>query len=808
MTTEIQYTQNGSNYTFTLVKTGGPADAQIANVDWTFGDGTTGNGNPITKTILGTVPIKVFANFTDSRGCTKKTNLILPSCGCSGNPTIVSNTQTWNTPITSAGNIVMMPGARLTVQANLKMGPDCKIFVLNGARLNVNNATIDVDDSSCNGVRWGGIEVLGAGNTVGHPALSTITANNAYPAFAEHGVAYLNHATINRAQTAIQTEQKGIFLGGIVVADVTNFNDNIIGADIGPFSQDNVSQFIECQFIGVPLLSTPGILTNHFAVRLTQNKGVQIRGGVHTGGIIRNYQYGIWAANFSYYLNSQVINTAYGGAVNINTGVNPTQVKIGIGKPGYIDGKNNFESGDYGVYSDGPMNCDINQNTFETKYGTVNYGVNDSRITNNFFLNNSAGIYLNNTTNPSSMGSVKLDCNTFSNLTHGILAYQSNKTSTFESNFFENIQASDVEVYGTSGVQGTMQKIMGSLQKGITNIFSSPIEDFKVSSNTIHHTYIAQNLLNNTYGNAWIPRCPDNPSPLYDFDCNYTSNFNRFRLDNQLFANCLTNKTIPPIIDESDCRSFGCLINYINSLNNVIDTVVDYSSTENYWNLLKIKESSYNSLFAKYLEDNNTDSLTILLSLENTETNKDRRIQYLVYTHNYSTAKSLIQSLPSQTRDEIDRIVLWYINIDRVEKDSNFFLQPNDRLFLNDVINNQRLYAPRAMAILSITDGVLFDPILPTDTLEQRSNVAQNVKGLNIYPNPASNEISIEIPDFDNGVENTYTIYSLDGVQRLNGKINSQKQQVDLSQLCNGFYIVKLTIAGKMTSKKLIISTH
>ena len=814
MTAEFQYTQNGSNYTFTLVKTGGPADVQIANVDWSFGDGTKYNGNPISKTISSNSQLHIRANFTDTRGCTKPIDFLLPSCGCSGNATIISNTQTWNTPVTKTGDILIMPGTRLTVQSSLNMGPNCKIVVLKGSRLNVDGGTIDVDDSSCNGVRWGGIEVLGAGNSVAHPSLSTITANNNYPAMSEHGVAYLSHATINRAQTAIQTEQKGQYLGGIVIADESNFNDNIIGADIGPFSQDNVSQFIGCKLTGAYTLPNyPANLLHLYGIKLTNNRGVQIQGSLQSSvnafGKISNYQFGVYATDASYYLTGNNISVMKAGTRNIGSGIKQNQIKIGVPKPGGIGPtQNTFIKGVFGVYNNGSLNSEIRFNNFSTSFGSVHLGDYDINSIYNSFGTHIAGIYLNNTVTPSYKGTVQLDCNTHTNADYGILANQKNETSTFSGDYFLNVKYGDVEVYGTPNVLGTMQKTMGSSSEGISNVFSSPIRDFRVSSNTVHHEYFAQNFLNNNVGNAWIPRCPDNPDPLYDEECNYQSNFTRQTKNDPKFEDCLTNGIPPPYIGDSNCRTLNCLIQYINSLNLVVDSVSNYTSTSNYWNLLKTKESTYNSLFAKYLEGNNTDSLSILLSLENTETNKDRRIQYSVFTQNFSVAKTLVQSLPSQTRDEIDRVVLWYINIERVEKDSNFILQPNDRLFLNDVINNQRLYAPRAMAILSIIDGVLFDPILPTDTLEQRSNLAQEIKALKIYPNPASSEISIEIPDFDNRFDNTFAIYSLDGIQRLNGKINSQKQQVNLSQLCNGFYIVKLTILGEVTSKKLIISTH
>ena len=172
-------------------------------------------------------------------------------------PIEIYNDETWQYSQDAYTDIIIKPGATLTVQnCEIRMPKDGKIIVENGGKLVLDGATIT---NYCD--FWDGIEVWGKGNSVPHPALEDVFTGE-YPINdSDHGVVFLtNNAKIESAEVAITTYNSAYpttstFYGGIIVARYSEFHNNITSIDIRPFDvspsntdDDNINEFYMCKF--------------------------------------------------------------------------------------------------------------------------------------------------------------------------------------------------------------------------------------------------------------------------------------------------------------------------------------------------------------------------------------------------------------------------------------------------------------------------------------------------------------------------------------------------------------------------------
>jgi hypothetical protein len=78
---------------------------------------------------------------------------------------------------------------------------------------------------------------------------------------------------------------------------------------------------------------------------------------------------------------------------------------------------------------------------------------------------------------------------------------------------------------------------------------------------------------------------------------------------------------------------------------------------------------------------------------------------------------------------------------------------------------------------------------------------------MNIYPNPASIEVFVEIPDFTLHKNVTLTIHDLNGrLIKKENDIKSEKYRMDILGLESGIYIITITSDNARTDKKLIVN--
>jgi len=185
-----------------------------------------------------------------------------------GNVTTVSSSETWDVDVWSEGDIIIEPGAVLTITCTVAMPDNARIIVERGAKLIVDGGTI----TNVCGEMWEGIFVHGNAERTNnqlnepHPQLNEVydfvnNTNGSYPSDNDqHGVVVLNNATIENAYHAIRCGTDAPvsyfvpeYAGGIVVAENSIFRNNRYCVEIPRFNYrasdgPALYYFKECRF--------------------------------------------------------------------------------------------------------------------------------------------------------------------------------------------------------------------------------------------------------------------------------------------------------------------------------------------------------------------------------------------------------------------------------------------------------------------------------------------------------------------------------------------------------------------------------
>jgi hypothetical protein len=76
-------------------------------------------------------------------------------------------------------------------------------------------------------------------------------------------------------------------------------------------------------------------------------------------------------------------------------------------------------------------------------------------------------------------------------------------------------------------------------------------------------------------------------------------------------------------------------------------------------------------------------------------------------------------------------------------------------------------------------------------------------KNLDIYPNPVSDKLTIEFVE-NPKVSYNFSINNLEGKEVITGKLTEQKNMIDVSNIPQGIYFVKIVFADKIGLIKII----
>jgi len=80
--------------------------------------------------------------------------------------------------------------------------------------------------------------------------------------------------------------------------------------------------------------------------------------------------------------------------------------------------------------------------------------------------------------------------------------------------------------------------------------------------------------------------------------------------------------------------------------------------------------------------------------------------------------------------------------------------------------------------------------MIQSSPLEVQEITSEDGKLIKVYPNPNNGLLFIELEDNSAAVD--YTILDLNGRRVLSGKLNQQKNAVDLQYLKSGIYLIQI----------------
>ena len=136
-------------------------------------------------------------------------------------------------------------------------------------------------------------------------------------------------------------------------------------------------------------------------------------------------------------------------------------------------------------------------------------------------------------------------------------------------------------------------------------------------------------------------------------------------------------------------------------------------------------------------------------------------------------------------------------------------LTETQQTILSDMTAHGTYASGIAKYILSRYYNYDFTPtICPVESNSQRKGriiTSNNIQPLQVYPNPANNLITVQIPD--NSLNSAYAeIYDISGKILIKQKLTSESLNIDVSLLSNGIYLIKVKTDSQNLKKLIIIN--
>lgn len=359
---------------------------------------------------------------------------VLEALDAEGEPYIeITGTVTWDLPRRQAGDVVVMPGAELTLTSTLYMQPDTRIIVRRGGKLVIDGGSVT---SVGTGLRWRGIEVWG---------------NSSQPQQLAHQgwVRIINEGSVKNSVMGIYTNrpdhaEEGLwepgYTGGIVQGIYARFVNNKTALQFYPYNYPSVSGFTNCEFITYGYEA--GVDESAFLVEITGINGINFvacsfENKCHGLGFYRS---GIRSVNSYLRIKGNCLDTIHPCNdwdstffKGLKYGVYATAVSPNL----YIDIRHTaFNKNLKGLYLGGITNSRVTSNTFsintpyreDSGYGMyldecTGYWVEDNEFRHDEIGPKGIGIIVNN----SGSDPNEIYRNRFQNLEQGISAQGNNK---------------------------------------------------------------------------------------------------------------------------------------------------------------------------------------------------------------------------------------------------------------------------------------------------------------------------------------------------------------------------------------------
>ncbi|MBK8368556.1 MAG: T9SS type A sorting domain-containing protein [Bacteroidetes bacterium] len=431
------------------------------------------------------------------------------------NPWLITSNEVWDFDIQMYNDIVVKPGATLTIKCKVGMANHGKIIVERGARL-----IIDGGEVYPWGTNWQGIEVWGTANKRQFIATNGLSV--------DHGIVnIINQGTINSADEGITTakyDNAGSIdwtgAGGIIRCDNAKFINcwrAIQYMAYHNFIPTNGNRIDNIGYINNSIFETNSIrkdpaqpYPNTF-ISLWEVDGVKFYGNTYKNTVtsvpsIQDKGVGIYSIDASYYIDRYKVCSAYGvnGCTNYSTN-NPstfTNLNYGIYVSNALPASavrindNDFVNCNRAVYFEGSLNTSVTNNRINVGAGFSSqqylpYGIYSNYssgydVSNNI-IKSTNGTYNTNLAtgiciNGSNAVTNRLYRNTMNNVNVGTTVYGDNQGTNIGDGLSilcnsygqgsVGLNQTDINMGAISFTFGKINVMQGSTALGANNLFS------------------------------------------------------------------------------------------------------------------------------------------------------------------------------------------------------------------------------------------------------------------------------------------------------------------------------------------------
>lgn len=268
------------------------------------------------------------------------------------------------------------------------------------------------------------------------------------------------------------------------------------------------------------------------------------------------------------------------------------------------------------------------------------------------------------------------------------------------------------------------------------------------------------------------------------------------------------NYTTPPALNNKFCEYYeninedgeemALVLTTIRSkIDSIINNVIEYENNSLYQKLVYAKGVKIEDSLSVLLLNNLFSSADALLSNETEIRYKRMRFSVKLLQSDYSGATAYLNSLPAVEEDDIDFYETQIVNIKRLSI-PEYAPDDSELATLESIAlksSASGAYAKAILTHLNARSWVSEYPVYPEDTISLRPAIGgiisqeRVISDLRLYPNPTNGMVKIE------GIAKSYDkivlqVYSLLGTLVHISKIESNADEIDLSDLSPGLYIL------------------
>ncbi len=760
----------------------------------------------------------------------------IKDCPYSTSPLSITLDEEWDFDIRLYRDLIIEPGAELTIKCKVSMPDSAKIIVKRGARLTIDGGTITC---ACDGM-WEGIEVWG-NSSKSHPTVGLIISGS-YPSNADdQGVLYMkNGAIIENERNAVTMVRKQTwgndlqYAGGIIIAKNSFFRNNGRAVAFLQYTKDdNISYFKEDTFEVTGTLQDPNKKVIPF-VTLWDVHGVRFMGNMFrntaASGAFKTEEKGtgIYSEDADYKVTGICTTAAYpctgyqpNTFENLYRGIEAYSIASLATKYPILIDRNDFVKNFRGVILRATDHVRIIRNKFDvgpaanpavpgegtTSYGLYLQGCDAYQVEDNEFTTSYGGMisaYVWNSGDNDNM----IYNNTFHDVGYGTYTSRNNIGLQIKCNQFTDIGYNNITV-----TSGAVKKDQGFCFGSYTDPAGNT---FTITCNNDEHFY-ANTGVNDVTGGITYHHHSNKPPVCYSTsvitrnDCGYPYNTN----------DCSSHLGF----GGGPCDGQACALvisNLAGEIELKQDTLNGASGddstrlTEEIGYLHSKRQIYINELIRQYLDSGEVDSAIMFLEAEDTMNASMMLVPILLRKGDTLKAEQHLNKIPRDSLERTEFCRLHTISLNLLKSGQSYpDMDSTQEQSIRDIAAKNTRPAIQAQNILRFVFGEYTPEIIEEDSSSKRSPRNERLINnnrldralLDLFPNPMADHLTILYNLPKSALIAEITIYDQLGRVMKNKYLSGKqhKAQLDVSTLNTGLYILRMNINGRPVANRKIV---